>query len=710
MFGFFPEVVQTANQAAAKLLDDGYKYFVPNANDSGRDFWEFYLSHFSEEIRQGFNCNSCRKFVSNYGTGAFVKLTPTGVDVKSFWDFQVTLFDLEDTQRWNNLINSMREYWLTLPWKSPNSETFSPYAVKLPKTQPNFSFQGNLCYGTPQNLASAGEIPRFWHHFHITSPKIVQITSEKTGQVQTNASVILRMLNSLSDELIESIRSNLSQFRRNAEITPWLNTIVPYYNTFKQLTADEKIWMSILLTFERGVIPGVFRECFLVQIEKGKSFDQSLALYNSAVAPESYRRATTAPTQRNLQAARQALEAEGVAPLFNRKVPTLSSILETYFEHLDYVLLPEVKGDDLLSNVMSQVVTKAPAKKVSPETFQNLPTLSVSELIAQAPKDLQLLFTANSQSKLFALTCPSNPEQAPDKKLLKWDNQIGWAYSGGYAGEVERRVKNRGGVVNAKMCISIIWDTGCDYDLHVVFQNPSSSLKQIVYFGNKRITNAAGWPLLQLDVDSGVRGPEKDAAENVYSNHLADGEYTCKVNNYTSRRTGVPGMNVRFLFNGEVKHFFFPNHIPSGKFQPLFTFKIVDGNLSDFQFDSGLTVVGIDQQGSAPIWGLIPGNYYPIRAISKSPNYWGQSTEFPQGNLHYFLYLDDILFSPETRLTPWFSEFIHPNLYNHRKVLEQIASACAIEEFPSAPAAGIGLSENASVVIKVDGRLFRLTT
>ena len=59
--------------------------FISDVSKDG--LWDTYLNSFPEDVRQRFNCNSCRHFIKSYG--GLVKVNKNGFILKTIWNFEV---------------------------------------------------------------------------------------------------------------------------------------------------------------------------------------------------------------------------------------------------------------------------------------------------------------------------------------------------------------------------------------------------------------------------------------------------------------------------------------------------------------------------------------------------------------------------------------------------------------------------------------------
>jgi hypothetical protein len=102
------------------------------------------------------------------------------------------------------------------------------------------------------------------------------------------------------------------------------------------------------------------------------------------------------------------------------------------------------------------------------------------------------------------------------------------------------------------------------------------------------------------------------------------------VHNFSQRETKDIGFTVQIESDGDVQNFHFDSN------------KVLNKVITKFSFSKkdGLKIIG--KQGSSSFreqekWGLKTGRFQKVKALTLSPNYWGESKI---GNKHYFFFLD----------------------------------------------------------------------
>jgi hypothetical protein len=108
-------------------------------------------------------------------------------------------------------------------------------------------------------------------------------------------------------------------------------------------------------------------------------------------------------------------------------------------------------------------------------------------------------------------------------------------------------------------------------------------------------------------------------------------------------------------------------------------------------------------RASKKVWGLQTGTFHKVKAITLSPNYWG---ERPVGHRHYFFLLDGCANDGTAR--GFFNEFLKEDLNAHRKVFEILGSKMIVP--PSdRQLSGLGFSstQRNSLICRVKGSFTR---
>ena len=121
---------------------------------------------------------------------------------------------------------------------------------------------------------------------------------------------------------------------------------------------------------------------------------------------------------------------------------------------------------------------------------------------------------------------------------------------------------------------------------------------------------------------------------------------------------------------------------------------IKDGHLQKIDHSQWLVKEETKQE---TVYGLDTCQFHPVSLVCVSPNYWqGEGV----GNKHYFFMLKGAK-APE-KIRSIYNEFLIPELYNYRKVLEVLGNQLKVDSTPNQLS---GLGFNATVRDEVVLRL-----
>jgi len=113
---------------------------------------------------------------------------------------------------------------------------------------------------------------------------------------------------------------------------------------------------------------------------------------------------------------------------------------------------------------------------------------------------------------------------------------------------------------------------------------------------------------------------------------------------------------------------------------------------------------GIGSYKSNEKWGIKTGSFVPVKALTLSPNYWG---ERGVGNKHFLFFLEDCISDEKTR--GFYNEMLKESLMPHRKVFEVLASKISVEPAQN-ELSGLGFSETVrnDLIVEVQSTFKRL--
>ena len=181
---------------------------------------------------------------------------------------------------------------------------------------------------------------------------------------------------------------------------------------------------------------------------------------------------------------------------------------------------------------------------------------------------------------------------------------------------------------------------------------------------------------------------------------MRNGEYDFFVDYYTRREGYMNGFKAEIEIEGEVYSYEFSG-IPF-KHDRV---KIAKVFLTDKGFEIKHMLDNETSINSQKIWGVNTNQFVEVKAITTSPNYWGENAT---GNEHLFFFLNGCV--SEEKPNGIFNEFLKEELYrNHRKVFEALGQMANVEETEN-QLSGIGfsLTKKNNLIVKVDNKLYNI--
>src|SRR4029077_2447795 len=124
-----------------------------------------------------------------------------------------------------------------------------------------------------------------------------------------------------------------------------------------------------------------------------------------------------------------------------------------------------------------------------------------------------------------------------------------------------------------------------------------------------------------------------------------------------------------------------------------------------YSHSEGVTLVDALPQAdeTRPLWGLKPGQFHRVTALTLSPNHWRDNSA---GNAHYFFILDGC--RQEGQARGFYNEMLRQSLAPHRKVFELVGATMVVADDP-AQLSGLGFSttQHTEVVVRVTSTFTR---
>jgi hypothetical protein len=648
-----------------KILLGLHELFVVDIDKD--EFWAQYLASFPEGTNEIFrkrtehDCSCCRNFLKNVGPVVSVK---DGV-VYTVWD-EAAKLELEP--------------YRTVAFRM--KELVSNYMIRgLFRTNQHH-------YGQESNYDK--ETTKKWHHlFAIT--QFTRAFGHDAGSAVSSAgssvTVFRRGLEELSSEAIETVIDLIeeNQLYRGGESELAVRNFYKLWKDYRKLNSELSKNRFLWENFSRlgARIRNTSIGTLLVDLSSGVELTKALKSYDVVVAPENYQRPKSVITKSMLDGAIGKLDELGVkSAVMNRRFASLADLSA---ENLLFVNNKDVSHlkDDLFLLMEGQLASKS--AQLKDKGTKLLPEQFIQEVLPKT-KQVSVLFDNKVTQNLVSLL---TSDDEAGSELFAWPNPFSWAYVDGVAdSSIKNKVKLAGGMVDGvELRVSLSWKNRDDLDLHLV--TPFGR----IYFGSRQV--GGGY----LDVDMNVSAPVRGAVENIRFKKIPkDGQYTILVDNYNRRESVDTGCDIEFEILGEVFNFSINGVV--GKNQEVAQFWIKDHQLKEVKA-SGKIIHG---SSSKELWEVKTGEFVPVKAITRSPNYWGEQ---PIGAEHFFFFLEGC--KTEEAVRPFFNEFLNKSLKEYRKTFEVLAEKLKVQP-GNDQLSGLGFSKGRgqTLTVKADNRLYEL--
>lgn len=631
--------------------------------------WDTYLGAFSEEYRQGNNCQNCRSWFRQYA----------GVVSINEKNEMITLFDFStEDPEYSEAIKAVAKYIRSL-------SITGIFLNSFPKC------------GTDKNADP--KLGVVWNHFSFVLPStFVKRENEigpLTGKAFDDAQVLKRSLNEITDESVDTVLELISQnsLYRGAEFKGMVEAfkkVKVVYNKIKNTQhKDNFCWRESTATNSAVCrIRNSSIGTLLNDLSEGKDLDKAVGAFERVVAPTNYKRPTALATPKMIEAAKKELEELGAISALNRRILSTKDLNVSNSLH---VFNKTVVDTDIFSEISK-------ATPQNPKLFAKTETIGIADFVKNVlptAKRIQVLLENTHLSKFVTLV---GPKEESAVNLFKWNNSYGWSYSGALAASaIKERVKAAGGNVDSVARVSLSWQNTDDLDLRIV--DPKG---HTTYYGNRGQMSPSS---CVLDIDAnGCDGLRSDPCENIFWKDLPriEGTYAAIVKQFAKRETQNVGFDVEADLNGDIYTFSSHQNGSTGmKFEVLkfnYTkkngFEIIDGKMSEGKAGA---------YKSTEKWGLKTGTFVTAKAITLSPNCWGEKEI---GNKQYMFFLEGC--EPDEKISPFFNEMLQEKFSAHRKTFEMLASKIEVEKSDD-PLSGIGFSdtERETLIVKILGTFER---
>lgn len=635
---------------------ESHLYYVDVDKDT---LWDTYLSSFPAEIRQEFNCNSCKSFIKNYGGLVAIN---SQYQVVTYWDFEIN----------DPVFAAVRNNMRDLVLDKPVVGAFISPQAKL---------------GTDYNYASADTGVIKWEHFFyqlpsqlVIPPRIGDVESKKS-EYRDNKNVFQRGLREISffaiDTVLELIADNNlyrgEQFQATLlKFKEHLHNYAALHNTLP----DNYCWYWATKTAPHR-IRNTSIGTLLVDISNNVPVDQAVRKFEAMVAPINYRRPKAVVSSRMIAEAQQTINELGLTAALNRRFATLEDIDVNnllWINRNNSNSTPDIFGQ-LQANCLVHPSDLNPTE-IDLETF--------TKYVLRNASSLEVLFENKHTGNLLSLITSDY-----DGQLFSWNNPFSWSYRNALADSLKEKVKSAGGCVEGLLRISLEWFGYTDLDLHMF--EPG----QHIYYAHKTSSISQG----QLDVDQNVRPDTLTPVENIIypygaESKLRDGQYLVKVHNFTDRQGENRTFRVEIEHDGQIYEYCYQMYPRYKGFITVCTITVTNGQITIPAQATGK----LRKIPTQVVWGMNTSKFYPVSAVMHSPNYWESNV----GNKHIILAIKEAKNTEVVRGI--FNEFLHPSLNKHSKVFEVLGSKLNIP-YSDNQLSGLGFSSTIKTdfIVRVNG-------
>ena len=647
---------------------------VFRVNVSRDELYQEYLNSFTPEqnpvfvTRTEHECNCCKNFIRD--VGSMVAFDREGK--------LITVWDVKTNSGYQHVADRLaavvRSKQISAPYYHVQAAVGQARSIVMHENNTRTTF--DHFYGTVNNkfVKKSDSIPTL------------------VGKAQSSHSVFVRALQEITLDATETVRELIQQntLYRGTEHSVTIDCLLKHLKATAGMTPSqiENYAWRVFHTVPRSVlhVRNTSIGTLLNDLSADVELETAVRAYERVVAPANYKRPTALVSKKQVEAARKALEEQGLMSALHRRYAVLSDI------SINNVLFANRDAKQKLSDDPFDSVFAAAEKSAKPLDFDRVREVSIDEFInSYVPnaESIEVYLEKRHASNFVSLIAPQDPSS---NNLFKWNNNFSWSYNGSFADSaIKERVKAKGGNVTGELCIRLGWFNFDDLDLSVI--TPSN---EQIYFGHRKSNNGA----LQLDVDENAgTGHTREPVENIFARHLselASGDYEVQVHNFNQRETIDVGFELEIATPDQTYNYVHKAALQDEQRVKCATITVADGKIVSV---TPTSVVKASAGSSTTLWNLDTCNFHPVNVIMTSPNYWDGQTI---GNKHWFFMLSNCASDSETR--GFYNEFLNDSLTPHRKAMELVGS-----KLTAAPAAeqlsGLGFSstKRESVIVRVSG-------
>ena len=593
------------------------------------ELWNTYLESFPPGTnpiyreRTEHDCSCCRHFIRDMG--GVVALVDD--EIKTIWDVDL-----------------------------PEGSRYAPVAAALANRVATHRIKDIFLHdsrnvGTDHNNEMIDGVVHTWQHFHCLLPNQLVVKRKDIatlkGRAREDKQVLKRSLTEISLESADIVSELIAQgsLYRGEEHAHIVQKFKEEKRAFDGCGYDKEAycWLRSRVLGSTGRFRNTVIGTLLSDLSNGVDLEDAVRMFESKVAPASYKRPKALVTKRMVENAKAKIVELGLEDSLPRRHAVI-----------DDVDVNDVLFVDRSVRTGMDVFDEIAAEHVNPNKLNKVQEITIDKFMTDVlplSTGLELLFENRLEKNLMTLTSPVNTSAPP---LFNWDSGFSWSYNGEVADSIRDRVAKAGGSVTGALRCSLSWCNTDDLDLHL--KGPK---RMCIYYGNKRHPSGG-----QLDVDMNVDNPVRDAVENITwarKRDIPEGAYKLIVNNYRKRERKDVGFEVEIEFEGEIHTFNYPREVTGNVTVAEFSYSKKDGVRITKSLPSSTS--------SREVWNLNTSQWQQVNFAMLSPNHWGDKAV---GNKHWFFILDQCR-NPDS-VRGFYNEFLKPELTEHRKVFEVLGS------------------------------------
>lgn len=659
----FLNIKEAVNKQSTKLLNTGLALVVNLDKDA---LWDLYLSSFPEGTNPIFrertehDCNCCMGFVRKAG------------NVVSYVDGKLeTIWDVEVGGYYQVVADAMAAF------------------VKQHAVDTIFlHYEKNV--GVDKNKDKESDV--IWDHFFMELPrdfvkKFDDIPTIKGG-ARNNYVVLKRSLEEITFEAIDEAIYLITDVKiyKGVEYLPRVKLLKKLKTEYQNSNSKEEfLWRKSLELGSHSNFRNSSMETLLCDLSDGVDLETAANSYLQKVNPENYKQTTSLVSQAQKNKTIKKLVDLGYEPSLERRHAVVSDVT------INDVLFADRSTKPQMSALADMVKTK-PSKKVK-ETEVKGEEVSIEDFISTVIPQIESMEVLVENDHIPNFMSLIAPVHADAKPITKYGNNFTQSYRGGLAdSSMRKEVRNKGGNVDGVARFSIMWNMPGRRNLNDLDAHCVEPRNHIHYPVKGILQTSSG----KLDVD--VINPNGVAVENIVHtdfDSMPNGEYIYKVHNF-DLQTSLNGFKAELEIAGKVYYFDYKKPIPAKKFIEVAVVK---------KSDEGFKLVKSikTDNTSNEVYGIDTQKFHKVTMVMNSPNYW-ECVENPTGNKHYFFILENC--KTKEPVTGFFNEFLVDELYEDRRVLQQIANNMKVP-YSDDQLSGIGFSETKTnkLTVRVRGNL-----